>query len=301
MLSGDASVAKYPEGGFPYVPGLDVCGEVVDAVPPFAVGDIIVATWGGAFGAGGLAEYTLVDASMAVRKPDGLSCVDASALANSAGHALNALKAASVKKGDRVLVLGGSGGVGTALLQLAKAPDFDVSFLAATSSDPSLLASLGVDRPINYIQEDWWALQEFKDRPFDVIIDCAEGVSAWKHVNIRQSVLKRGGRFLAVVLNEWDIKANRWWQLFGVLFPPLGRMLGSMVASLWGGSRYIMYLGGLDGKTMEDVMRFVRDGSLKTILDKSSPFPFSTDGVASAFDLLRSRRAKGKIVVQIAP
>ena len=151
MLSGDVAIVKSP--GFPYVPGLSVCGQVVEPVPPFAAGDWVVATQGGvygAFGVGGLAEYALVDAAMAVRKPESIGCVEAAALANSAGHALQALRAAGVRPGDRVLILGGSGGVGTAAVQLAKTAEFGASFVAATSSDTALLARLGVDRPIDY-------------------------------------------------------------------------------------------------------------------------------------------------------
>lgn len=296
MLSGDASLMKYPEGGFPYVPGLDVCGRVVEAAPPFAIGDTVVATWGGTFGSGGLAEYCLVDSLMTVRKPDNVGCVEAAALANSGSHALNVLRTARINPGDRILVLGGSGGVGTALVQMARASEFNVSFIAATSTDTALLASIGVDRPIHYTTEEWWTLPEFKAHPFDVIIDCAEGASAWRRVSDGRAVLRRGGRFVAVVLNEWHIEATRWWHLAAILFPPLGRMIWSYFGSV----RYTMYVGTLTSGLLDEVMQLANEGVVRAVLDPSSPFPFTSQGAISAFDVLRSRHAKGKVVVEVA-
>ncbi|KAL1496202.1 hypothetical protein AB1Y20_002101 [Prymnesium parvum] len=298
MLSGDASAFKYP-AAFPYVPGLDVCGEVVHAVPPFAAGDFVIATWGGAFGVGGLAQYSVVDPALAVQKPAGMGCVEGAALANSAGRALKALRAAAVKPGDRLLILGGSGGVGTAAIQLARTAEFNVSFLAATSSDTALLRSLGVDRPVNYSSENWYDLPEFHEAPFDVIIDCAVGVAAWRRANVRSSVLRRGGRWLAVVHNEWHIRATSIFHLFPILLPPLGRMRWSKICSPFGANQYIMYLGGLDRGVMSEVIQLAEGGQLKAVIDPSGPFPFTSEGGIAAFDLLRSRRTKGKIVVSI--
>lgn len=296
MLSGDGALIKTPKDGFPYVPGLDVSGEVVEAASPFEVGDQIVATWAGAaFGVGGLAEYAAVDAANAVRKPPGVDYVHAAALANSACHALKALRAAGVHPGDRLLVLGGSGGVGSAVVQLARTAEFGASFVAATSSDTALLTSLGVDRPIDYRREEWWSLDEFVARPFNVIIDCAEGQSAWYRIQ-RGGVLKAGGSFLAVVLNEWHIEVTRWWHLFVVMLPPLGRQILSRLGSF----RYSMYLGSLDGSILAEVIALAEAGKLTAVLDPSGPFSLSTEGAVAAFELLRSRRAKGKIVVNVA-
>ena len=301
MLSGEASFAKKPDA-FPYVPGLDVCGVVVEngaaetETQKFAVGDKIVATWSGAFGTGGLAEYSLVDTSMAVPKPDGLSCLDAAALANSAGHALLALRTAGVTPGDRVLILGGSGGVGSAMVQLARVPEFGASFVAATSSDFSLLASLGVDQPIDHTREDWWSPKAMATQPFDVIIDCAEGEAAWRRVRDGNGVLKRGGRFVAVVINDWHIQFTRWWHLFGFLLPPLGRVLRSQLV---GAVTYAMYVQSLDAAVLGEVLELASTGQLRAVVDSSGPFAFSSEGAAAAFDRLRSRHAKGKVVVAI--
>lgn len=83
------------------------------------VGDRIMAT-NGMLPIGGLAEYTTVHAKWAAKAPDNVSAVQAAALPNSPVAAMHAMQAAGIKEGERVLILGGSGGVGSSLLQLAK-------------------------------------------------------------------------------------------------------------------------------------------------------------------------------------
>ena len=97
-LNGSASLVRHPK--FPYVPCHDVCGAVVEvdpelAAPGFKVGDSVIGTWD-MMASGGLAEYALVDPKLTVLKPEGVSAVDAAALANSAGHALEAVRHAQV-------------------------------------------------------------------------------------------------------------------------------------------------------------------------------------------------------------
>lgn len=65
-----------------------------------------------------------------------------------------------ISPGNRVLILGGSGGVGTFLIQLAK--QYDASFIATTSTGGQLLTSLGADRVIDYRKESWWDIPEFE-------------------------------------------------------------------------------------------------------------------------------------------
>ncbi|CAM9955163.1 unnamed protein product, partial [Heterosigma akashiwo] len=216
MLSGQARLLKKPEG-WPYVPCLDIAGivEGVDEDESDQVGDEIIGTWDGMFGAGGLAEYALVKTSLATLKPKNISFCEGAALANSPNHALKVIELANVCETDRVLVLGGSGGVGLNVIQMARSR---ASFIAATSSDTSMLHSLGVDRAIDYRSEHWWEVPEFLHEPFDVIIDCAEGRAAWGRA-CQSRVLKRGaqrlqgGRFIAVVPNSWLIEMQHWWQV----------------------------------------------------------------------------------------
>jgi len=120
MLSGDCALVKTTR--VPFVPGGDIAGVVLESESDeFATGDAVIATWGPFFGEGGLAERAAVDATLAAPffPSDRLGFVEAAALANSAPRALVAVEQ-FVRAGDRVLVLGGSGGMGTMLVQLAK-------------------------------------------------------------------------------------------------------------------------------------------------------------------------------------
>jgi NADPH:quinone reductase-like Zn-dependent oxidoreductase len=115
-LSGDARLLKKP-AAFPYVPGGDVCGIVEEVHPDeaeYKVGDVVIGSWT-LFGENGLAEYYLLDKKMATKKPEGMSAVEAAAMANSLVHAHQTFLQAEVKAGERVLVLGGSGGMGSIL------------------------------------------------------------------------------------------------------------------------------------------------------------------------------------------
>ena len=303
MLSGDARLIKKPRGGFPYIPGGDVCGEVLEAGPDvtkFSDGDTVVATWS-VFGQGGLAEFCVVDAALAVRKPKRLTAAEGAAMANSAGHAVQALREAVVVTGNRVLILGGGGGVGTALVQLAKRAG--AAYVATTSTNGELLRSLGADRVINHTKEDWAAVPEFAAEPFDVIIDCAEGRRAWlaathKKAGSGARLLAPNGRFLAVVLNDWHMKVTNPAHMATLLAPPFARQMGN---TLWPfGPRYKMFLGGVDGKRLQEVADLVAAGDLKIVVDPKGPFELTEAGVRAAFELHESRRGQGKVVITVA-
>jgi len=162
MLGGYKDIMCTPEklgSSWPYIPGLDVCGEVTELDPNddsgrFKVGDRVVGTWD-TVGMGGMAEYALVRTDFAATIPKDLtiSDVEGAALANSASHALNILDRAAVKSGERVLIIGGSGGLGTLLIQLCKS--IGASYVCAVSSDTELCRSLGAHRAVDYRTELW--------------------------------------------------------------------------------------------------------------------------------------------------
>eukprot|EP00171_Calliarthron_tuberculosum_P010239 IDg10239t1 len=302
MLTGAAKFVKKPANGFPYIPGLDVTGTVmaVDAhksCAGFVVGDEVVATWD-ICGEGGMAEYALVDGARSVHRPDSVGSLEGAALANSASHALKAVREARIKAGDRILVLGGSGGVGSAAVQLAR--HAGAAFVAATSTDEAFLRSIGVDRPIDYTKEDWSAVPELSQNKLDVVIDCAEGKRAWFNPRLHD-VLKRGtegGRFVAVVHNEWDIQVNSWLGLPGLLAPPIWRALSSR---MWRPTPiYTMHLDGPDQQSMKEVLDLAAIGKLRAPLHDGQSFPFTEQGAKAAFNLHFKRRGHGKIVMEIS-
>lgn len=153
VMKGDCDFYQSP-GSFPYTPGGDLCGVIEEADPDsrFKTNDTVVAMFELPGPLNGLAEYAIVKESNAELKPESISAIDASALTSSSLTALLAAKK-HVKEGDRVLVLGGSGGVGTFFVQMAR--NATASYIASTSTDKEMLQSLGVDRVIDYTKEKW--------------------------------------------------------------------------------------------------------------------------------------------------
>jgi NADPH:quinone reductase-like Zn-dependent oxidoreductase len=305
MLLGDKTVVCNP--AMPYIPGGDVCGVVVEVTATlqqqYSPGDVVVATWD-MMGTGGLGEYCIVDPKKTTKLPPSLTPIEGAALANSAGHACSILDRANIQPGDRVLVLGGSGGIGTILLQLLKRSSMmGASYVASTSTDTALLKELGVDRAINYTEINWWEDPEFIETPFDVIIDAAEGRQGWEKVSrsTPKSVLKgakQGGRWVAVVFNEWHIDGKHMHQIiFGLLLPPLGRQLYNMVRRTT--PYYRMYLGEVSKEMMEKAITMAANKEFKAIIDPSSPHAFTEEGVKEAWNLHIARKGHGKIVIQV--
>ena len=298
-LLGDKTVVCNPST-WPYIPGGDVCGTVQyispttdNAVSDFKVGDKVVATWD-MWGLGGLGQYTKVDPRKTVMLPDGVSVWEGAALANSAPHALNMFLRAKIKEGERVLVLGGSGGLGTILVQLLK--NAKCSYIATTSTDEALMKDLGVDKVIDYTKENFHEIPEWQTNKFDCIMDCAVGVQAW---NSCSNVLKSGpsgGRYVAAVFNEHYISGKRIYEIITFLLPPLGRQMFN--GWLWSPT-YRMYLGEVSQETMKEVMELVSTKKLRVVLDSESPHPFTTQGVRDAWNKHIARKGHGKIVITV--
>lgn len=302
MLSGDGKLFKKPSS-WPYIPGGDVAGVVValhpDLEKTYAVGDRVIGTWDG-FGVGGLAEYTNVSAQFVEKIPPSLSFIDAAALADSSVNAMLATEDIQLQSSDSLLIIGGSGGVGTALIQLAR--HIGVKDIVAVSTDEELLTRLGASVVVNYRTEPWWAAKEITSRaPFDVLIDCAEGSKAWEKVCQLKLVKSAsdGGRFLGVVVNDWHIIVHRWLDLASFLIPPLQRTISSRI---WRCQmpQYNMMWPAPRGDSLQRLLRLVEDGALCAVIHNNEPLPFTTEGVRKAFDIMVNRRAHGKVVVKIA-
>ncbi|MEY9908711.1 NADPH:quinone reductase-like Zn-dependent oxidoreductase [Catenulispora sp. MAP12-49] len=150
---------------FPYIPGVDFAGtvtEIGDGVSAYAVGDEVFGTavprvlraMAGtrpSVGTGAMAEYAVVEADtpLIAHRPDGLAAPAAAALATAGQAALAISKAADVQPGERVLVVGATGGVGTALLPLLAAAKAQV-IATATETDTDVVVGLGATAVIGY-------------------------------------------------------------------------------------------------------------------------------------------------------
>lgn len=262
---------------FPRVPGCDVCGvvEKAGAACKWAkVGDRIFADWPGNLagkGNGTLAQFTLMPESFAAIAPKNLSDEQCAAIPLAGLTAYQAIKhKGEMEKGMKVLVLGGSGGVGTFALQCAKY--LGASHIATTSSSVELCKKLGADQVVNYKEgEDLGEI--LKGGDYDVVFDAVGGLDNWTK---SKNVMTPGARYVTIA--------------------------GPMVAPEdHAGFKWQMFLTDTGteqaGEDLAALRKMCETRKMKPVLDPSSPY--TLDAAPEAFKLLQSSRAKGKLVFTV--
>ena len=166
-----------PPPGAPATLGLEVSGEIAalgSGTAGFKIGDKVCALLGG----GGYAEYCAVSAKSVLPVPKGVSLVDAAALPEVHFTVwTNLMDAARLKRGESVLIHGGSSGIGTAAIQLCAARGHMVFTTAGNAQKCAACEKLGAKRAINYREEDFVDVikKETGGRGVDVILDMVGG------------------------------------------------------------------------------------------------------------------------------
>jgi NADPH:quinone reductase-like Zn-dependent oxidoreductase len=257
--------------------GVDYSGTVEGvgrSVTRVSVGD---AVFGGASGA--LAEYVAVPAESVVLKPATLTFEQAAAVNVAGRTALQALRRrAHVQPGQKVLINGASGGVGTFAVQLAKVFGAEVTAVQS-ARNVDLVRSLGADHVIDYTTED------FTRGPtrYEVIVDNVGNRSLSEF----RRVLTPKGKYLLVggggpEDHKWVGPLRRIVQMF-IMSPFVSQDLGFFMA-----------------KTNRDDLQMLADlmaaGRLRAVIDRCYPFTEA----AAAMRYLESGRARGKVVVTLA-
>ncbi|MEM7543215.1 MAG: NAD(P)H-quinone oxidoreductase [Pseudomonadota bacterium] len=184
-----------PSDASPF-PGLEIAGVVVACgtrVERWGEGDRVVALTHG----GGYAEYCAVNAEHCLPWPDNLSAVEAATLPETCFTVQhNLVSRGQLSRGDRVLVHGGSSGIGATAIQVAKLFGAEVVVTAGTAEKCDFCRGLGADLAINYRTEDWFEnAQEFAgDRGFDVVLDMVAG----SYVAANLKLLGMDGRYVLI-------------------------------------------------------------------------------------------------------
>lgn len=172
--------------------GTELAGDIVSvgaAVRDFAVGDAVIAFLGAKLGAH--AEYCCIKANaLVVKKPEALSYRTAAALAFGGTTALDFFRRAKLRRGERVLINGGSGAVGSAMLQIAVAGGAEVTVVCSGANRECML-TLGARRVVNYLTDDFAS----EGLRYDVIVDTV-GNAPYSRV---RKALTPGGRLLLVL------------------------------------------------------------------------------------------------------
>ncbi|MBI3196422.1 MAG: zinc-binding dehydrogenase [Rhodospirillales bacterium] len=277
----------------PCIMGLDVAGEIAEVGPGvtgWSKGDRVLIDpinriEGGLMGEtihGGLAELCRAKAHQLVKIPEGVSFSDAAALPVAYGTALRMMRTnGHVAAGEKVLILGASGGVGVCCLQLAKIAGAEVIACAGTDAKAKRLAALGADKTINYVEKDF--MKEIfamygkptrrgagTDQGVDVVVNYTGG-DTW--VN-SMKCLKVGGRLLTCGATAgYDPKED--------------------IRFIWTFELKVLGSNGWARSDIVTLLEMVQQGKLKVLVDKV----YKLEEAREALAAIEDRQVFGKIVV----
>jgi len=274
----------------PVVIGLDIAGEIAELGPGvsgWAIGDRVLVNpvnkKKGLMGEmldGGMEEFCLVAADQLIRIPDGVGYEDAASLPVAYGTAHRMLVTHNtVKRGDRVLILGASGGVGTGCVILSKLLGAEVIACASSSEKMEKLKEMGADEAINYTEVDFsrWAVERYgkpQRRSYeggvDVVINFTGG-DTWQP---SLKCLKRGGKLLVCGATAgYDPKED--------------------LRYIWSFELQIVGSNSFYDENLIALMDLIKEGEIKPVIDKIVPL----EGAAEGLRLIQDRQVIGKVVV----
>ena len=277
----------------PAIMGLDVAGEIAAIGPGiegWAVGDRVLVdpinrVEGGLMGEtthGGLAELCRARGHQLIRLPETVSFADAAALPVAYGTALRMMVTnGGVKAGDKVMILGASGGVGVCCVQLAKMAGAEVVACAGSDAKAARLRELGADHTINYVDEDFmkaaWGLYGKPARRgagagngLDMVVNYTGGDTWVKSMR----TLKVGGKLLTCGATA------------GYDPPEDLRFIWTFELKLLGSNGWMR-------DDLHTLLAMVGDGRLKVLIDRQWPL----EQAAAALTSIEDRKVFGKVVI----
>lgn len=253
--------------------GVDFAGvveSVGEDVTDYAIGDRV---FGGA--AGAFAEYIAVATNRVAPIPDLVSFEQAASLPIAAVTALQALRdSGKLQAGEKVLINGASGGVGTYAVQIAKWMGAEVYGVCSTRN-VDMVRALGADHVFDYTQESYIE----SDERFDLVVDMVGNHS----VAANRRVLTPDGRFVLIGGPKGD------W------FAPFLRPLGALIQAPFVDQQLGMMIARMDGDDLATLAELMRRGVLTSMIDRR----FALDQVADAIRYSEQGRARGKIIIEV--
>ncbi|MFM0203629.1 zinc-binding dehydrogenase [Paraburkholderia fungorum] len=274
----------------PVVIGLDMAGEIVEVgegVDGWKPGDRVLVNplnrEKGLMGEmldGGMAQYCAVSAEQLIALPDAVSFNDASALPVAYGTAHRMLITHNtVKAGDRVLILGASGGVGTACLLLAKQLGAEVIACAGSDEKAAQLKALGADHVVNYKTTDFskWAIGQYgkpQRRTYEGGVDVVVNFTGGDTWVPSLKCLKRGGTLL-------------------VCGATAGHAPVEDLRYIWSFELKVIGSNSFYDDNLRALLDQISKGVLKPSIDRALPLEQAAEGLR----LIRDREVLGKVVV----
>ena len=244
--------------------GFDVSGEVESIgkkVTKFKQGDLIYACLKAP---GANAEYVCVPEKVAAIKPSNMSHLEAATVPDTAGTALTGLKdVVAIKEGQRVLIFGASGGVGSFAVQIAKTFTTEVTGVCSTEA-VDLVKSLGANAVIDYKKEDFTK----NGQTYDIIFD-AVGRNITSYSNCKNSLTEDG--------------------IFVTVDPQSTTFRYMMNKKVRG------YMGNIDSENLDYLRELIEAGKVKSVVDKVYPL----SQMVEAHRYYESGKKKGKIGINV--
>ena len=279
------------QGGYPPppgasdIPGLEIAGTVValgSGVSGIAEGDAVCALVAG----GGYAEYCAAPAALCLPVPDGFNMAEAAALPETFYTVwTNVFQQGGLRAGESILIHGGSSGIGTTAIQLAKA--FGARSYATAGSDEKCrrCEELGAERGINYRNEDFVeAIKQATDgRGVDVVLDMVGGDYVMRNL----SVLAVEGRLLQIAVQQGPKVAD--FNIFTVMMKRLN-VTGSTLRP-----RTVAQKAAIAEDLRDNVWPLLNAGQVRPVMDQSFPLAEA----AAAHARMESSVHVGKIVLAV--
>lgn len=254
------------------VPGLDVAGIVVAVgadVDEFVVGDAVYGV-----GIGSYAEYARAKAAKLAHRPPGLTAAQAATLAISGATAAQALEIGRAEPGQRVLILGASGGVGSFAVQIARARGLHVTGVASAAKADHV-RSLGAQAVLDYRADDFT-----EEAPFDLIIDIGGRNRLSK---LRRALTRRGT--LVIVGGEGG----------GRFTGGAGRQLRAMLLSPFVSQRLTTFVADESAASWAPLRDLVEAGRIVAPVEHT----YALADAATALADLEAGRIRGKAAIVV--
>jgi len=275
----------------PVIPGLDVAGEIAEIgadVSGWSVGDRVLIdprnrVEGGLMGEttnGGLAEYCRAPAHQLVHMPDGVTFEEAASLPVAYGTAHRMMVTqGKISEGERCLVLGASGGVGTGCVLLAKMFGAQVIVCASTEDKIARLKEFGADDGINYVEdpfekEVWKRFTKPTRYSYDGGVDMVVNFTGGNTWVPSLKCLRKGGRMMTCGATAgFDPQTD--------------------IRYIWTFELQVLGSNSWEREDLEQLMQYIQNDRMHPVIDRSFPLTESRE----ALRLLEDREVFGKVVV----
>lgn len=240
-----------------------IVAEIGEGVTNVKIGDEVYG-YAGVFlgGSGSLAEYSSASVDKVSKKPKSIDMASAASLPLAGASAIQAIEEhIKIRKGQKILIHGGSGGIGSLAIQLAKLHEAYVATTVSTSNI-ELAKKLGADEVIDYKTNDFTSI--IKD--YDAVL-----VAAAEELNKSYKVVKKGGILVSIV---------------GTMDENLAKELGITA---------ITQMTQTSTSQLKRLGELVDSGKLKPLIDKT----FTFNDAKEAFDYFEQKHPRGKVVIKI--